>query len=218
MRAAGLSLNFTQQFKNIQLNQCSIENQTHLADTGRPPLGVVLPLQKAGFPLGLRPPNVFPKVLHMKHLLSRRTPGLFTAGLLLLLPLSSTAQIYKWVDANGRTHYSERKEDAGNSKPAPVKITPPPASAQDAKAALPDWQEQERRFNQRQAEQSARSPAPKQATPPRALSDGRSDNTDLSRCNLARDVLSGAVRHGNRAPTDDNDRRIAENDIRNYCR
>jgi hypothetical protein len=52
---------------------------------------------------------------------------------------------------------------------------------------------------------------------PKSLSGGRSDDSDGSRCNLARDVLSGAVRHTNGAPTDKYDREIAENDVRAYC-
>jgi hypothetical protein len=56
------------------------------------------------------------------------------------------------------------------------------------------------------------------ATSPKSLSGGKSDETDASRCNLARDVISGAVRHRNGAPTDKNDREVAENDIRAFCR
>ena len=33
--------------------------------------------------------------------------GLLVAAAMLLIPLVSTAKIYKWTDANGVTHYSE---------------------------------------------------------------------------------------------------------------
>ena len=41
--------------------------------------------------------------------------------------------------------------------------------------------------------------------------------TNASRCLLARNVISGAVRHSNNAPTDSYDREVANRDIRNNC-
>lgn len=55
------------------------------------------------------------------------------------------------------------------------------------------------------------------AAMPRPLSGGKENGTDASRCALARDVLSGAVRHRNGTPTDANDREVAQNDIRAFC-
>ncbi len=43
-------------------------------------------------------------------------------------------------------------------------------------------------------------------------------DTDKAKCELARDVTSGAVRHVNGAVTDANDRQIAERDIQTFCR
>ena len=53
---------------------------------------------------------------------------------------------------------------------------------------------------------------------PESLSDGRDHGTDTSRCALARDVLSGAVVHGNGKPTDKYDRDVAQNDVKAFCR
>ncbi len=130
---------------------------------------------------------------------------------MILCAASSHAEIYKWVDANGQTHFSERKDDAGKAKAVDLKAGPEPAPSPQY------WQDQERQFRQRQIDKSAESHGQPVDTRPKSLSGGRSDGSDASRCNLARDVLSGAVRHGNGEPTDENDRRIAENDIRSFC-
>lgn len=36
------------------------------------------------------------------------------------------AEVYKWVDDKGQTHYSERQTEAGGAKAAQVRIPPPP--------------------------------------------------------------------------------------------
>jgi len=41
---------------------------------------------------------------------------------------TSKAQVYKWVDANGQAHYSERRLDAGAAKTTVVKIASAPAA------------------------------------------------------------------------------------------
>lgn len=135
---------------------------------------------------------------------------------LMLASADSFAEIYKWVDANGQTHYSERKDDASKAKALDVKSAPEPAST-PATASPQYWQDQERQFRQRQAERSAQPPRSAADTRPKSLSGGRVGETDASKCNFARDIISGALHHRNGAPTDENDRRIAENDIRSYC-
>lgn len=147
--------------------------------------------------------------------------GVFSACLALLFASSgSHAEIYKWVDANGQTHYSERKEDAGKANAVELNVGPAPKSAQASDSPTQYWQEQEIKFRQRQvqkANEKLQGP-PVAATRPKSLSGGRSDDTDASRCTLARDVVGGALKHSNGAPVDRYDREIAENDIRAYCR
>jgi Domain of unknown function (DUF4124) len=138
---------------------------------------------------------------------------------LLFVSSTSHAQIYKWVDASGQTHYSERKEDAGKAKAVELKVESQPISTRATNSSAQDLQEQERRFKQRQAQKlNGKTFGPPLAARPKSLSGGKSDDTDASRCNLARDVISGAVRHRNRAPIDKHDREVAENDIRAFCR
>lgn len=138
---------------------------------------------------------------------------------LLFVPSTSHAEIYKWVDASGRTHYSEKKEDAGKAKAVELKIETQPVSTQAANSSIRDWHKQERQLKQRQEQKLVEKPYKTTVnTSPRSLSGGRADGTDASQCNLARDVISGAVRHSNGEPTDKYDREVAENDIRTFCR
>ena len=129
------------------------------------------------------------------------------------------AEIYKWVDANGRTHFSERKDDAGKAQAVEMKGTPPAKSAPATTSPNEYWQDQERQFRQRQIQNQR---ATQQEAPttkaPKSLSGGREDGTDASRCNLAKDILSGAVKHGNGKPIDQYDRDVAEHDVRTFCK
>ena len=151
--------------------------------------------------------------------ISTSKPSLLCVCLTLFLVSSTShAEIYKWVDAAGTTHYSERIEDAGNAKTVELKYQSQPISAQAASSSPKDWQEQDRRYKERQAQKLAEKlPGPSATARSDARSQGRSDETNASRCTLARDVISGAVRHGNLAPIDKNDRDVAENDIRAFC-
>jgi hypothetical protein len=137
---------------------------------------------------------------------------------LLIASNSHAQQIYKWVDANGRTHYSEKKDDAGNARTEELKLKSQPSSPQEDNSSAEYWQEQERKFRQRRVQTPTESSyKPPVATRPRSLSGGRENGTDASRCALAQDVLSGAVRHRNGAPTDAHDREVAQNDVRAFC-
>lgn len=149
--------------------------------------------------------------------LKQRTLGICLA--LLIAPSIGHAEIYKWVDASGKVHYSKSKEEAGNAKAVELKVPSQPATAASDTPAPQSWQSQERLINQRQ-EQKEKESSPRQQSAPKpiSLSGGREDGTDASRCALARDVLSGAVKHHNGKPTDDYDRQVAENDIRSFCR
>jgi hypothetical protein len=137
----------------------------------------------------------------------------------LLLHPASRADIYKWVDANGKTHYSDKKEGAGNAAVGAIRADAAPAPAPKGAAGAPSWQERERDYQRRQQEAARALPA--QAARPKRLSQSYGSNqidTDKAKCELARDVTSGAVRHTNGAVTDANDRQIAARDIQTFCR
>jgi hypothetical protein len=138
-------------------------------------------------------------------------------GALLFAP-ASHADIYKWVDANGKTHYSDTKDAAGKAQVNALRPVAAPTQA-PAPASGPSWQEREREFKARRAREQFQPPS--FAPQPRRLSTTYGTNaidTDKAKCELARDVTSGAVRHGNGAVTDTNDRQIAQRDIQTFCR
>jgi hypothetical protein len=67
----------------------------------------------------------------------------------------ATAEVYKWVDERGVTHYSEHPPADGAAK----RIESPPTPAPDAPAA-PGWREKEEGFQKRRAEAGQAKPAP----------------------------------------------------------
>ncbi|WP_332876713.1 DUF4124 domain-containing protein [Massilia sp. S19_KUP03_FR1] len=132
--------------------------------------------------------------------------------------LPVAAQIYKWTDAQGKIHYSDYAGDASAGRSTQIRVTP----AQPAGDAPPaqDWRVREAEFQKRQ--RMAATPEPRFPT----VSARSGSASDLSyrsekpgaKCGLARDILSGAAQHTNRKPTDQNDRDIATNDIKTFCR
>ncbi len=138
----------------------------------------------------------------------------------LLVHGAAHADLYKWVDANGKIHYSDSKEAAGTAKVGALRHAPAPAAAASASASsVPGWKEREREYRWRQ-QQAARETPPAQARPKKLSEsyDGNQIDTDKAKCELARDVTSGAAVHTNGAKTDANDRQIAARDIQTFCR
>jgi len=140
----------------------------------------------------------------------------FRACLLsLLVTTVAHAEVYKWVDAAGQTHYSERKASAQGAKTAEVKITAAPEASKAPAADYSDYL----RASSKYAPPGAGVPnRPSTKNPPEMLSDGMDHGTDGSRCALARDILNGAVRHGNGKAIDQYDRDVAKNDVKAFCR
>lgn len=136
-----------------------------------------------------------------------------------LAPLPLHAEIYKWKDAEGKTHYSDNKVEADKARAEVLAVQTAPSSA-PGRTAAHSWELQNAAFNRREAQrriQESRqaAPAPKK---PSAFVPGDQAETDVSRCALGREILSGTVRHSNYAPIDRNDREIAARDIKTYCR
>ncbi|MCH2240898.1 MAG: DUF4124 domain-containing protein [Aquabacterium sp.] len=140
--------------------------------------------------------------------------GLLLAAAL-LASLGAQAQIYKWVDDKGVTHYSTDKTAATRGaavREVKVQARPAASAAPAGPAATP------RTALPPPPAPAQQQPAPQPQQAQRSLSGGREHGTDASRCALARDVLSGAVRHGNGAPTDAHDIEVAQSDVRLFCR
>ena len=135
--------------------------------------------------------------------------------LLLIASCGVYAQIYKWTDKNGQVHYAQTPPPdlaagAVDFRQSQLGETPMPQAAQSPASAASD------------PAPVASATAPKNRSkpqPPKSLSGGKSDESDEARCNFARDILSGAIKRvGRQGSVDDNDRAVAENDVRMFCR
>ena len=127
------------------------------------------------------------------------------------------ADIYKWVDANGKTHYSDRTDVAGNAQVNALKHDAAPSAP--AQGATPAWTEREREYKLRQQRANVDTPSPESRPRRQSHSYGTNQiDTDKAKCELARDVLSGAMGHVNGAITDVNDLQIARRDVGQFCR
>lgn len=141
---------------------------------------------------------------------------LSAACLSLVFAASAHAEIYKWVDANGKVHYSEKKDDAGKAKVEEVKVS----TGEGKSSTAQSWQDQEIDFRKRQMEKQAKQAKEPVAKPkePSPFVPGNQPETNESRCAMARGILNGDLVHGNRAKTDANDKAIAQRDVSTYCR
>ncbi|MDE2593257.1 MAG: DUF4124 domain-containing protein [Burkholderiales bacterium] len=136
----------------------------------------------------------------------------------MLAPALTHAEIYKWTDANGQTHYSSNKADAGKGATTSIKVDPtpppPPLNSPTSQAA----QDHDKRFKQI-SEKPVVPPTYGAPNPPmpRSRSGGREDGSDASRCALAQDVLDGKLRYRGGKAIDQYGRETAQNDIRMFC-
>lgn len=150
-----------------------------------------------------------------------RRPGLaafeaLLAVCVLMLTPAALAQVYKWVDRDGKTHYGEKPPDG--VKATEVGVPPPgPASAPDA------WKQREIESRQRRIERERGDDA--------ARAEERDSAVRQQRCNQARKalgMLKESIRvfsrneKGERVYLEDNDRPAAiaaeERNVRENCR
>ncbi len=139
---------------------------------------------------------------------------LLAFGALVLFASPARAELYKWVDAAGKTHYSDTKPDAAPAGTKELKVSEGPAPS----TSMPDWKRKEAEFKRRQAARDwAQQYARNAPSYPQRQSGGVTVENDSARCSLARDVLSGAVRHTNGAVTDSKDIQVAQRDVAKFC-
>jgi hypothetical protein len=102
-----------------------------------------------------------------------------TLLVLLGLPLAATAEMYRWVDANGQVHYSDSPPPAGAKSPKTIDMPSPAPAAAPAKGKT--WQEKDLEFRQRQqAETEAQAKKEKEA----ADAKQKKENCEAARRNL----------------------------------
>lgn len=66
-----------------------------------------------------------------------------------LLPLTGFAQIYKWVDANGKVQYGDRPP---HDKKSPEQLSVNSGTGTPSQISAQDWEEKEREFRKRRIE------------------------------------------------------------------
>jgi hypothetical protein len=150
-----------------------------------------------------------------------RASTVLTAWALWVGVMPVQAEIYKWTDAEGKVHYSENKAAVGQAKAATVQVRDRKPTPQEVEAARQAWQDQDRdvsrRLEKMQPKEQGAS-VPEASGRPPSVSKGKEHGTDASRCNLAQDVLKGALVHRNGKPIDQYDLDTARSDVKLFCR
>lgn len=73
---------------------------------------------------------------------------------LCVITLPAYAQVYKWIDAKGRTQYGDTLPESARIKAEVITATPGPSSNLHTHS----WEEKDREFRRRKSEQSAMKP------------------------------------------------------------
>jgi len=126
------------------------------------------------------------------------------------------ADIFKWVDGNGRTHYSDTPLRVGNSNVEKLKISSPNISTGHTAEPI-------KFLNTKNLTHKSlkRTKQVKHNTNLYNLSKvnwgGDGPETDKKQCALARDILSGAAKHSNGVVTDAYDIKVAQRDLSKFC-
>jgi hypothetical protein len=146
-----------------------------------------------------------------------RTCYFFLHLLACTLALLSTAtpaqaEVYKWVDAQGRTHYTNKAE-AAQDQSSTVKIAPNTPS-QATQRSYWDYVTGKAQKTYQLKEQSNSPVADEEPAPVKKQYDGIDD---AAKCDYARDVLNGKLKLRNGEATGDYERKTAEDDMRRYC-
>lgn len=75
--------------------------------------------------------------------------------LLLTLPFAAFAEMYRWVDGQGRVHYSDQPPPKGAKSSSTVAAPPPPSYSPSGEGTqAKTWQEKDAEFRQRQSAQA----------------------------------------------------------------
>jgi hypothetical protein len=143
----------------------------------------------------------------------------YTLMTLLFISSTSYAEIYKWVDENGKVHYSDKKPDEDKLKVEQFEIKPPPKVMPKNTSPIPSWKQKELEAQQKQQQPQKKIKPEKSAVAKKSKKGWGGDvpETDATRCALARDIISGSAKLRNGSEVDANDKKLAQDEIRRFC-
>ncbi len=137
-------------------------------------------------------------------------------SLLLQLTLgmgTAEAQVYKWVDASGKTHYGDKTPDSKKSKTEELKIAPPPPQPSNPS---PAFSKRDHDFYNPPTSEAKATPKPQAKTP--------------DKCEYSRSIVQAIKeKRAYRSPTghpgvkdrvylDEHELELFENDVKQYCK
>ena len=106
----------------------------------------------------------------------------------LLATSAAHAQVYRWVDEQGKVHYGERPPTGAKASPVQDKLATPPGAP--APKAAPDASQQERDFQRRQIERQQKE-ASEQKAAARAKTECERERSRLAQLRSARRITAG---------------------------
>jgi len=124
---------------------------------------------------------------------------LFTAA-------AAHAQVYRWVDEQGKVHYGERPPSGAKANPVEDKLAAPPGAPQPK--AAPDTSQQERDFQRRRMEREQQE-AREQKAAAKSKAECERERSRLAQLRNARRVPAGVDEKGDRRYLSDGDRNEA---------
>lgn len=112
----------------------------------------------------------------------------------LLAASAAHAQVYRWVDEQGKVHYGERPPSGAKANPVQDKLAAPPGAP--APKAAPDASQQERDFQRRRMEREQQE-ASEQKAAEKAKQQCERERTRLAQLRNVRRIQSGVDEKGN---------------------
>ena len=112
----------------------------------------------------------------------------------LLAASAANAQVYRWVDDQGKVHYGERPPSGAKAAPVQDKLATPPGAP--APKAAPDASQQERDFQRRRMEREQNEAREQQAAE-KAKQQCERERARLAQLRNVRRIQSGVDEKGN---------------------
>ncbi len=120
--------------------------------------------------------------------------GAIALAALLAAATAAHAQVYRWVDEQGKVHYGERPPSGAKASPVQDKLAAPPG--EPAPKAAPDASQQERDFQRRRMEREQKEAREQQAAE-KAKQQCERERTRLAQLRNVRRIQSGVDEKGN---------------------